>query len=37
MQKMFQSKNASSSEGKMIVEIKTIIANVNVIDIIVVV
>ncbi len=33
MQKMFQGKNASSSEGKAIVEIKTIIANVNVIDV----
>jgi hypothetical protein len=30
---MFQGKNASSSEGKSIVEIKTIIANVNVIDV----
>jgi hypothetical protein len=37
MQKMLQGKNASSSKGKMIVEVKTIIANVNVIDIIVVV
>jgi hypothetical protein len=30
---MFQGKNASSSKGKSIVEIKTIIANVNVIDV----
>jgi hypothetical protein len=34
---MLQGKNASSLEGKTIVEIKTIIANVNVIDINVVV
>ncbi len=33
MQKMFQGKNASSSEGKTIAEIKTIIANVNVVDV----
>jgi hypothetical protein len=30
---MFQGKNASSSEGKTIAEIKTIIANVNVVDV----
>ncbi len=33
MQKMFQVKNASSSKGKIIVEVKTIIANVNVVDV----
>jgi len=37
MQKMFQGKNASSSEGKTIVEVKTNTPNVNVIDINVVV
>jgi hypothetical protein len=30
---MFQGKNASSLEGKAIVEIKTIITNVNVVDV----
>jgi len=37
MQKMFQGKNASSSEGKIIVEVKTNTTNVNVIDVNVVV
>jgi hypothetical protein len=33
MQKMFQRKNASNSEGKAIVEVETINANVNSIDV----
>jgi hypothetical protein len=37
MQKMFQGKNVSSSKGKTTVEVKTIIANVNVINVNVVV
>jgi len=33
MLKLFQRKNASTFEGKMVVEVKTIIVDVNVVDI----
>jgi hypothetical protein len=33
MQKMFQEKNASNLEGKMVVEVKIVTTNVNVVDI----
>ncbi len=33
MQKMFQGKNASSLEGKMVVEVKIVTIDVNVVDI----
>jgi hypothetical protein len=33
MEKMFQGKNASSSKGKVIVEVKTVTTNVNLVDV----
>jgi hypothetical protein len=33
MQKMFQGKNASSLEGKMVVEVKIVTIDVNVVDV----
>jgi hypothetical protein len=33
MQKMFQGKNASSLKGKVVIKVKTITINVNVVDV----